>query len=120
MRLLSVKGLILAVALAAQAFIALEGSAAMGERGGGASICEQQRRHLTRPLPDAPPGRDPAACFSCQLCLDGFAPVPTHFGAAHHISGFAGALIVWPPLAGVPTRSTIAWSHRARAPPAIA
>jgi hypothetical protein len=123
MRVLSVRGLIVAVALAAQAIAAMYGvaaaSARAGETDGGAALCDQQRRHIERRAPDAPSERDRAACFVCQLCLDGSSPVPTHVGAACHANGRDIGLIAWPPLAHVAARSTIARSHRARAPPAV-
>jgi hypothetical protein len=121
MRVLSVRGLIVAVALAAQAVVASYGFGAApavgGERGGGAALCDQQRRHFERRAPEAPSERDPAACFSCQLCLDGSSPVPMHVGAARHARGRDGILIAWPPRAHMAARSTLARSHRARAPP---
>jgi hypothetical protein len=115
--------LIIAVALAAQAVVALYGfaaaSAAAEERDGGATLCDQQRRHIERRGSEAPSERDPAACFSCQLCLDGCSPFPTHVGAARHAGARDSVPIAWPPSAHIAARSAIARSHRARAPPVL-
>ncbi|MBY6243978.1 hypothetical protein [Methylosinus sp. Sm6] len=119
MRLVSIGRLIVALALAAQALIALQGGAFLGvaaARDGASPICDLQRRHFERRLPDAPRDTDAAACASCQACLGGYSPIPTH-QASHFADLGDASVVVWPRFAQASLRSAIARSHRARAPP---
>jgi hypothetical protein len=120
MRLVSVKGLIVALALAAQALVALHGFAVSGvlaaERDGAAPMCEPSRRHVER-LPGPAQDRDGTACLSCQICLGGYSPLPAHLAVAHFAGPRAASLVLWPAFAHAGAGSTVARSHRARAPP---
>lgn len=121
MRRFSIRGLLFVLALALQGAATGGGGpdekwtvgqstdAAYCQPGGGSSDRRSPAGH----------GRHGTDCLSCQICLGGYSPLLTQAAdgslAGRRNSSSAG----WAPYRRAEARSSIARSHRARAPPSL-
>jgi hypothetical protein len=120
-----IRWLIVALALALQTLASGFGAGsdgrllATGELG-GTLLCLQSRGGPDR---HAPPvgghGHSATACLSCEACLAGFSPIPTHVAGKGAPSLRGVAKVEWASAESRAARPAHAGSQRARAPPPL-
>lgn len=123
MRRFSFHGLLVVLTLAFQA----AGAIGLGfdrtpwatGRNGDSAFCELGGDSSNRRQPTGH-GRDAVACLSCQICLGGYSPFATLAANGYAPDRRVSSSLDWTPYRRIGARSTIAQSHRARAPPTLA
>lgn len=121
MRRFSLDWLWVVVALALQAaaatgFDRYEGASTLGRDD---AVCLERGAASADRRAPAGDERHAANCISCQTCLAGNSPLLSYASAGRLVGRFDSSSIVWPVLHNGKTRSRLARSHRARAPPSL-